>query len=158
MKQSVILLLFAKLCYGCWAWLPLSERVKEAELIVVGTLTDVVEKHFSITYYKEEKINYSRYYDVGEIEVTRFLKTPGYTPIFVPIAFHSREQRGPCGTGPIDSTDINLNEGDYGIWLLERDGFFTRFFYIMRPDNLLPSELLCEIEDIIRGEKRCSQR
>ncbi|MBU0568125.1 hypothetical protein KKC52_08780 [bacterium] len=143
--------------YGSWIEVPLLERVEQADLVIVGTLTNVDERHFSITYYKNgtsgKTVDYSRYYDLGEIKVSKFLKVLEKPYHFsIPIAFHSKDQTGPYGISLHVSTDITLNEGQQGIWLLKEDELFTGFFRIMRPDNLLPIDSLQQIEQLLQKE------
>ena len=119
-----------------WAVSPLSARVAGADLIVMGRLSDVVERDFSLTYANKEGKSdaYTTHYDVGMILGAKVLKGDLGGSGYARVAFASGGQDG----HPFSHMLSSPASGEAGIWLLAKDRVLTGYYFVNDPQNPLP--------------------
>ena len=130
-----ILLLVAD-ASGSWKPIPLKDRLRDADLIVVGRLSKIVERDFWITYSNKQgtKKPYTSYYDRGTIENPKLLKGEVGDDNSLSVVFDSKDQT----RHPFRHMLISQDVGEEGIWLLRKDRVFTGHFVVVKPSNPLP--------------------
>ena len=111
------------------------EKVRIADVIVVGKLSKIVKRDFSITFsdFRDTGKPRTIYFDRGEITNPRFLKGDRAQVDFmsniqkcVYIAFPSRGQGGyPLGF----TNELAHALGEQGVWILERDKGLTGYYF-----------------------------
>lgn len=143
--------LFACCCvFGSWVIGPLSEHVAGVDLIVVGKLTDIVERDFSLTYSNKEgtKKPYTTHYDRGAIISPKVLKGDLAGSGYVRVVFPSKGQ----DKHPFRHMLISHSSGEEGIWLLTKDRALTGYHFVLGPQNPLPldseSEVLKALKEV----------
>jgi len=144
---AVILIFVAGSSQSSWEAIPLTERIKDAELVVVGQLTDLKPQYFSITWHvdkyylrAEERTDI---YDVGNIRIDKILKGSWHEGQ-LGFAFDHANQPD----NPFRHMKISFTENQRGIWLLHRGT--GGFFYVRRPDNFLNQDSLKDVQDALK--------
>ena len=145
--------------FGSWGIGPLSERVAGADLIVVGKLSDIVERDFSLTYNNSldysskegRKKAYATHYDRGAITSPKVLKGDiasigGY----VSVAFPSKGQ----DKHPFRHMLTSHSSGDEGVWLLMQDRVLTGYYFVTGPQNPLPLDSQSEVIKALKETKK----
>jgi hypothetical protein len=125
-----------------YAALPLGERVKDSDLVVLGQLINVKPKYYSITSdlgsKPERGLGESTYiYDIGQIRIDRILKGAGHKG---QIGFAFRH---------IKDEPISFTEGQRGIWILHKG--WGGFFNVQHPDNFLEHGSLPTIQEAVNA-------
>ncbi len=71
----VVSFLVSGIANSCWEFVPLSERIRNADLVVLGQLINVEPKYYGITWnLGDESQEVMDIFDIGEIRVDRFIK------------------------------------------------------------------------------------
>ena len=129
-----------------WKEVPLENRIKGADLVVVGKLVDVREG-LSISYAEDwdgAHPGLEVFYNTGRIIVRDFLQGDRWPSTLTFIFPAGRAKRKKDGADVISAMwdDFEFSEGDTGIWILHhgRIGAFSNI--ITRPDNYLPIDSL----------------
>jgi hypothetical protein len=138
--------------FGSWAVSPLSERVAGADLIVVGKLSDVVKRDFSLTYANKEGNSgpYTTHYDVGMILEAKVLKGELGGSGYARVAFASDGQDG----HPFNHMLISHSSGEAGIWLLTKDRVLTGYYFVHDPQNPLPLDSEPEVARALQAAEK----
>jgi hypothetical protein len=119
---------------------PLQNRVKDADVIVIGELEDIVVNRFSIVHHEyviDSEVesgcgpaDHEYRFDAGALKIESVLKgeLPSGRPVYV--AFRTDYEMRPPGDPPCRwmSPDPGLKfyEGQRGIWILRKNRVFLR--------------------------------
>ena len=159
---GVLVIVWPSLLLASSVGYPLQNRVKDADVIVVGTLSKVVPDRFSIVFHKylgEQselepcgEVEHSFTYDAGELLVEKVLKgnlRRGVTYVAFCSAYETdSEERGCRGMSP--DPELTFTSGDYGIWILRRNRFVLReFLGATYHDALVPMDSLKVVKKYI---------
>jgi hypothetical protein len=128
--------------FGSWTEYPLRNRVKDADLIVIGELQgkrEGFELRYSETWGDS---TYSReiLYAIGRIRVTEILKgTPRWETVEL-LVYDGSGRDGRPVFNPVKE-DLIFWEGDSGIWILQEYKFF-KAYGVDYPNSCLPIDSL----------------
>jgi hypothetical protein len=147
----IILALSAKSVISTRTIVPLEDRVKTADLIVIGTLGDIVPGRYSVTYHRyfmnpaeiesQGERDRELFYNSGTINIERVLK--GKTPRkSIPFSYYRNVLVNGERSSISTMEDYSFYSGDRGIWLLQKDTLFIRSYGVNNPDNLVPLDSL----------------
>ena len=123
-----------------WRAVPLSERIKDADLVVRGELYDVKPKYYSITWRPGNESEQTDIFDIGKISKERILKGERGDKGGVGFAFPHADQPN----HPFRHMHTSFTEGPRGIWILHRGT--GGFYYVRRPDNFLEDKVLATFQ------------
>jgi len=148
-------------CHADRASRTLSQKVKQADAIVVGTVAEIVAKRFALTVFQIDSDQPFRThtFDLAALHLTKILKSDdkhlankadGKKPnARLHVAFQ------PPGGGPVGmdySWARSLGKGDTRIWFLQRDLILTGHYFIEDLEDVTEDKVK-EIERLIEGER-----
>ena len=151
MRRAICACLLWTICsvpsYGSYGVLPLEKWVTNSEIIVVGKISRVEARHFSLTYFKSgskgREKNFVTYYDVGTIVNPTVLRgSPALAHI--QIAFTAPNQKG-----PFSHMHLSYTKGQHGIWFLKRDSLTGLYIASFKDLKLRP-----EVERLVEAEAK----
>ncbi len=143
---------------------PLQNRVKDADLIVVGTLTDMVKRRFSVIYHdyhtsKNEverfgNVEHEYWFDVGTIVVDEVVKGI-WGKKKLKVAWRAGYKCTPDTKPRMGFYDPELmfQEGSNGIWILRGNRVILREYYgATYLGALVPLDSLATVKEYVKRD------
>lgn len=129
----------------------LSQRISEADVVVVGELKDIEENYFSIKIKHDE---YPTIFDIGKIYISQSLagktlneQLSGNMPNSVEIMFHHPNQT----KNPFSHNNKSFQNGQKGIWILKGRASFIGSYIV---DSFLDIEMLPQLKEEIENQSK----
>lgn len=150
---TVLAGLIAVTAVGEVPFIPVTERVKTADLVVVGKISGIKERATTASY-PHQKGSTTFSYDVGMVRITRVLKSRNpFKSKTVKVAYQSRRLKGESENFP--DYGVYFTNGDEGIWFLrqsaELKGIYVAGYDLQR---LAPMSAEKEVVAAITAERK----